>query len=91
MKFIVKESMSKISSMILKPGTLFPSRMKATVTEICCIKAKKAAIIEFLRDKSNQEIEFKKQELEHKPKELEVRKQEVEMRNRELEAQRQQN
>jgi hypothetical protein len=47
-------------------------------------KAKKTAIVEFLRDKSNQEIEFKKEELE-------VRKQELEMRNRELEAQRQQN
>jgi hypothetical protein len=54
-------------------------------------RAKKTAIVEFLRDKANQEIEYRNKELEHKTKELEVRKQELEIRNKELEAQTQQN
>ncbi len=54
-------------------------------------KAKKTAIVEFLRDKANQENEYRKKELEHKAQELEVRKQELEIRRMELEAQTKQN
>ena len=51
----------------------------------------RAKSVEFLRDKANQEIEYRNKELDHKTKELEVRKQELEIRNKELEAQSQQN
>ncbi len=54
-------------------------------------KAKKTAIVEFLRDKANQENKYRKKELEHKAQELEVRKQELEIRRMELEAQTKQN
>lgn len=54
-------------------------------------KDKKTAIVEFLRDNANQEIEYRKKELDHKNKELEVRKQELELRSKELETQKQQN
>lgn len=54
-------------------------------------KQKKTAIMEFLRDKANQEAECRKIELEHKTKELEVRKKELEVRSKELEVQKQQN
>ena len=54
-------------------------------------KAKRTAIVDFLRDKSNQESEYRKKELEHKAQELEVRKQELEIRRMELDAQTKQN
>ncbi|CAB4021200.1 Hypothetical predicted protein [Paramuricea clavata] len=54
-------------------------------------RAKKTAIVKFLRDKANQDIEYRNKELEHKTKELEVRKQELAVRSKELEAQTQQN
>ena len=54
-------------------------------------KAKRTAIVDFLRDKSKQESEYRKKELEHKAKELEVRKQEPEIRRMELDAQTKQN
>ncbi|CAB3977113.1 Hypothetical predicted protein, partial [Paramuricea clavata] len=54
-------------------------------------RAKKTAVVEFLRDKANQDIEYRNKELEHKTKELEVRKQELAIRSKELEAQTQQN
>ena len=54
-------------------------------------KAKRTAIVDFLRDKSNQESEYRKKELEHKAQELEVGKQELEIRRMELDAQTKQN
>ena len=54
-------------------------------------KAKRTAIVDFLRDKSNQESEYRKEELEHKAQELEVRKQELEIRRMEIDAQTKQN
>ena len=52
-------------------------------------KAKRTAIVDFLRDKSNQESEYRKKELEHKAQELEAGKKVLEIRRMELDAQNQ--
>ena len=54
-------------------------------------KAERTAIVDFLRDTSNQESEYRKKELEHKGQELEGRKQELEIRRMELDTQTKQN
>lgn len=50
-------------------------------------RAKKATTMDYLREKADKEIQYKKMELEYKTKELEVRKQELELRSKEFEAQ----
>ena len=57
----------------------------------CSFRAKRNATIEYLKEKAEKELEYKKMEMAHKEKEHELRRLELEVKNKEVEAQKAQN